>query len=82
MQYKSQCPSEFCSATNPSIEDLTKNDIPRFLQKRTKSNIIKRCSYCGTIWVEEVNEKINQFNTNKNILGTRNIHSGKTDWIK
>lgn len=53
----SECPSEFCGATNPKIFPTRFDSLPAEVQEELKKRgwdkyDLKHCGYCGDVWVE------------------------------
>lgn len=53
----SQCKSN-CSATNPNVSNYDPSLLPEKVRERLKElgldqETLRRCSYCGDIWIEK-----------------------------
>jgi len=79
----SQCPAVDCSHPKPNIGEFVWKNMPVDIQNKVLKSYgvttVKRCLYCGTVWISYYDSKTMSF-INK-IIGTRNLESDNIEWI-
>ena len=57
----SQCPYDSCSASSPNVRNALEREIPETTREQAGRHEIKKCTYCGGVWWEEVVDGLPRF---------------------
>ena len=50
----SQCPYDSCVVASSNARNALEREIPEAIRDRAGSQEVKKCTYCGGVWWEEV----------------------------
>lgn len=79
------CPSDNCMAADPHISSKSYASLPEEVQQELKNRNLdkgdlKRCSYCGNVWVEKWDYEGRMPRQETTIIGIQKLGTDEMSW--